>query len=107
MPLLIIVLIFVWNAAVFTEPTHRIVHYNQTFTKPLPYQFIVENTSLQSFQNEDFTLKVKIEGEEIPEEAFIEVNSNLYKLTQETNIQFSHVFKMYNKVFNFALLLTK
>lgn len=103
-PLLIIVLIFVWNAAVFTEPTHRIVHYNQTFTKPLPYQFIVENTSLQSFQNEDFTLKVKIEGEEIPEEAFIEVNSNLYKLTQETNIQFSYVFKNVQQSFQFRFV---
>ncbi len=92
-PLGIIIIIFAWNSSVFTEPTHRIVHYNQAFTKPLPYQFIIENTQLKSFQNEDFTLKIKVEGEEVPEEAFIEINNNLYKLTQETNIQFSYIFK--------------
>ncbi len=34
--LLIIVFVFIWNARVFTEPTHRISHYNQVFEKPAP-----------------------------------------------------------------------
>ena len=103
-PLLIILFIFIWNAAVFTEPTQRIIHYTKTYEKPAPYQFIIENKNLNAFQNEDYTLSVKIQGNETPEEAFIEIDGNLYKLTQESNITFSYAFKNLQKTTNFRFV---
>ncbi|NLJ81871.1 MAG: hypothetical protein GX330_01930 [Bacteroidales bacterium] len=91
--LLIIVFVFIWNASVFTEPTHRIIHYNQVFEKPAPYSFVIENNALSTYQNENFTLHIRIEGEIIPEEAFIEINNNLYKLDQESTINYTYTFK--------------
>ncbi len=103
-PLLIVLFILIWNAAVFTEPTNRIIHYNQPFEKPAPYIFIIENKSLNSYQNEDFTLHIRIEGKEIPEEAFIKINDNLYKLTQESNINYSYSFKNLQQTTTFSFV---
>jgi len=103
-PLLLILFIGIWNKAVFTEPTHRIVHYNQTFEKPAPYRFIIENTRLTAFENEDFVLHISLEGEEVPVEAFIEINNNSYRLEQESKIKFTYTLKNLQESIRFRLI---
>jgi hypothetical protein len=102
-PILFIIFIFVWDYHVFTEPAHRIVKYSQYFEKPAPYQFIIENENLTAFQNENFTLNIKITGEEIPEELFIEIENVVHKLQHNTKTTFSHEFKNLQKTIDFQL----
>jgi hypothetical protein len=102
-PLLLILFICVWDHHVFTEPTQRIVNYNQYFEKPAPYRFIVENEKLMTFQNEDFTLNVRVEGEEIPEELFIKTGKITHKLQQNTKTTFSYEFKNIQKTTDFQI----
>ena len=103
-PLLIILFIFLWNARVFTEPTHRIMHYTTQFEKPAPYRFIIENDALNAFQNEDFTLHIRLEGEEMPEDAYIEINDNPYKLERESNSKYFYVVKNVQKTIEFRFI---
>jgi hypothetical protein len=102
-PVFIILFIFVWDYHVFTEPTTRIVNYNQYFEKPAPYQFIIENENLRAFQNENFTLNIQVEGEEIPEELFIETGNATHKLQHNTKTTFSYEFKNLQRTTNFHL----
>jgi hypothetical protein len=102
-PVLIIVFVFVWDYHVFTEPTNRIVKYNQYFEKPAPYHFIIENENLTAFQNENFTLNIQVEGEEIPEELFIEAGNSTHKLQHNTKTTFSYEFKNLQRTFDFQL----
>ena len=102
-PILIIILVFIWDSNVFTEPTQRIVNYKQYYEKPAPYHFIVENENLTAFQNENFTVNIQVEGDEIPQEAFIEVGNVTYKLQRNSNTSFSYEFKNLQRTTDFHL----
>ncbi|MDR1181138.1 MAG: hypothetical protein LBL13_04085 [Bacteroidales bacterium] len=102
-PILFIIFIFAWDYHVFTEPAQRIVKYGQYFEKPAPYHFVVENENLIAFQNENFTLNIKVEGEEIPEELFIEIENATHKLQHNTKTTFSHEFKNLQRTTDFQL----
>ena len=102
-PVLVILFVFVWNHQVFTEPTQRIVNYNHYFEKPAPYRFIIENKNLMAFQNDDFTVNVRVEGEEVPTELFVKIGDITHKLQQNTKTTFSYEFKNLQKTTDFQL----
>ena len=91
-PILIFVLIFSIKSEVITEPTKRIVNYTQEYEKPAPYSIELLNKKLTTFQNDDFTIKMKIEGEELPNELFIVYNKKNYKCVKDNNSEFSYTF---------------
>jgi hypothetical protein len=102
-PLLITLFIGVWNHQLLTAPTQRIVNYNQYYEKPAPYRFVLENKDLTAFQNEDFTLNIRIEGEEVPQEAFIQIGKAAYKLQKNSNTAYSYEFKKLQRTTEFYL----
>ena len=91
-PILIFVLIFSIKSEVITEPTKRIVNYSQEYEKPAPYYIELLNKKLTTFQNDDFTIRMKIEGEELPNELYIVYNKKNYKCVKDNNSEFSYTF---------------
>jgi len=65
-PVLIISIVLIIAPSFITEPSKRLINHSIEFEKPLPYKVILLNESLTALQHEDYTLKVKIEGEVIP-----------------------------------------
>ena len=102
-PLLITLFIGVWNYQLLTAPTQRIVNYNQYYEKPAPYRFVLEDNSLTAFQNEDYTINIRIEGEEVPQEAFIQIGKATYKLQKNSNTSYSYEFKNVQRTTEFYL----
>ena len=102
-PVFLIISVFLWDSHVFTEPTQRIVNYRQYYEKPAPYRFIVENDNLTVFQNENFTINIQVEGDEVPQEAFIEIGNATYKLQHNSNTSFSYEFKNLQRTTDFHL----
>jgi len=70
--------IFISNRNVFIESTNRLVHFNTTFVKPAPFTFKLENTELQVKKGDSYLIKVLVEGEEIPEIVYINIEGNNY-----------------------------
>lgn len=91
-PLIVFVLIFSIKSEVITEPTKRIVNYSQQYEKPAPYTIVIENKRLLAFQHDDYTLQIKIEGEELPDELYIVYNNKNYKCIKESNSSFLYSF---------------
>lgn len=91
--LVFIATIFIFDNRIFTQPTQRIVHYSQYFEKPAPYFFTIENENLQAFENENFTINITVDGDEIPEEAFININKVNYKLEKKSKNQYRYELK--------------
>ena len=92
LPIAIFLLLFSIKKELFTEPTKRIVHYSEVYEKPAPYSFVVTNDSLKAFQYEDYTVNVKVEGSEVPDEVFIKYKNRNYKCQKNTNSEFSYTF---------------
>lgn len=91
--LLAIVILFAFNNELFTKPTNRIIHYSQYFEKPAPYHFYLKNDNLQAFENENFTIEIVVNGEEMPEEAFIHIDQADYRLQADKHHVYSFEFK--------------
>lgn len=85
------------------DSTTRLVEHGKYFEEVAPFQFIVENESLEAVQHEDYELAIKLEGEEIPADAYVVVDNNRYKLGKESTIRFKHTFKNVQKSFTFQL----
>jgi hypothetical protein len=92
LPIAIFLVLFSIKKELFTESTKRIVHYNEVYEKPAPYSFVITNDSLSAFQYEDFTVNVKVEGSEVPDEVYIKYKNRNYKCQKNANSEFSYTF---------------
>jgi hypothetical protein len=86
-------IIFVVNRNIFTESTHRIVHYNTQYTKPAPYTFNLQNTNLTAKKGDSYKILVRCEGDEIPQLIYINIEGNNYLMKNTTagNFEFEMV----------------
>lgn len=100
-PVLIILLVLLISPTLLTEPTHRIAHYNTYFEKPAPFVFEIENNSLEVPQQEDFELHVAVVGDAVPNEVFINIEGNVYKMQAVDKSHFTYLFKTVQRTCNF------
>jgi hypothetical protein len=89
--------------SIITESSNRIIHYNTFFEKPAPFTFSIQNNELKGLQQQDFLLKVKIDGKHIPDEVFINTAESEYKLTRESGNIFQYNFRNLQKNIPFFL----
>ncbi|HEY0894913.1 MAG TPA: DUF4175 family protein, partial [Sphingobacteriaceae bacterium] len=92
-PLATILLIAVTAPSIFSESTERLLKYNKPFIKKAPFEFVILNESLNAVQGDDFELQVKLTGDEIPAEVYLEDGANTFKLEKEKTTRFRHTFK--------------
>lgn len=92
-PVVIIVLLLLVSPSVIMGSSHRIAHYHTQFERPAPFRFVVENQSLSVPQQEDFELRVAVEGNAVPSEAFINIEGNVYRMQQLDKTHYSYLFK--------------
>jgi hypothetical protein len=91
-PLSILLFLILAAPNLIKESTSRLVHYNKTFVKPAPFKFIILNKELKVIQQNDFTLYVKVEGSELPDQTTIEINGKQFKLDKEDKQHFNFTF---------------
>lgn len=91
-PLAAIAVILLFNPSFFSSSSDRIIHFQKNYTYA-PFSFILQNKSLKAFRNEDFTLKLKLEGEALPAAVYLVQNGSRFKLNSEGNRTFSYTFK--------------
>ncbi|ALJ01321.1 hypothetical protein DC20_08525 [Rufibacter tibetensis] len=85
---LVLVLAFIYPA-LFVQGTERIINFKTHYAPKAPFQFEIQNSSLQAFKGEDFQLKVNIEGSSVPEEVFLVIDGRqmpLKKLKDQTYV---------------------
>ena len=62
-----------------------------------PFSFEILNEQLSVVQGDDFTLLVKLVGNEIPADIYLEDGANTFKLDKENIISFKHIFRNLQK----------
>ena len=93
-PLIIIILFFLsGNEYILTESSARIIKHNTFFEPSPPFKYILLNKNLNCIQFEDFKLKVRLSGKEIPNEIFVIQNGNKFKLNKLDDNYFEFSFR--------------
>jgi hypothetical protein len=96
-PLAIILIVFFAAPSILSESTERLINYNKQFVKKAPFSFEILNDQLSVVQGADFTLSVKLVGNEIPADIYLEDGVNTFKLDRENIISFKHIFRNLQK----------
>jgi hypothetical protein len=92
-PLAIIFLISATAPSIFSESTERLLKHDKKFVKKAPFEFIILNKDLSSVQGDDFELQIKMTGNEIPQDIYLEDGANTFKLEKENIIRFNYTFR--------------
>jgi hypothetical protein len=92
-PIFLFLILWIINQGIFTQSTTRIIKFNQEFTPAAPFRFVVENSSLYAFFNEDFTLTVRLEGEAIPIAAYVLSGAQRWKMESAGSGVFQYTFE--------------
>ncbi len=103
-PVAVVCIIALAAPTVLTESTKRLIRHNEYFAPVAPFQFLLLNNSLSAVQGEDIKLDLKLDGDKLPADVYIETGSNTFKLDKDNisrfHYQFSNLQK--NTVFRFS-----
>ena len=103
LPILIITVILFAAPSIITDGTNRLVKHGEYFEKEAPFQFVITNSDLKTVTQEDYELKVQLTGDEVPENVYLEIDGNEFKLDKESIVNFNYVFKNVQKSMRFQL----
>lgn len=78
--------------SILTEGTFRLLNYNVVISLTVPYQFIIENESMEVVEQSDFELKVKVQGTTIPDQLYIQTEQASYRMEKVDKLHFKYVF---------------
>ena len=96
-PASVILLIALIAPAILKEGTSSFVQYNRQILPRAPFDFQLLSTKLVVAQGDDVPLKLKLSGDEIPQEVYVSDGTNTYKLEKESNTRFNYTFKNLQK----------
>ncbi|MBC6997579.1 hypothetical protein [Cytophaga sp. FL35] len=103
-PVLVLVVVYVsGNFSSFFGSVDRVVNYRLAYEPPAPYRFLLMNDSLETLDNESFTVVVSTIGEMQPEQIWIKVNGEDY-LMKKNNGRYEYTFQppLTSSVFEFV-----
>jgi len=90
---ILIVLFLSGNKKMVLESSSRIISYNTEYLPLAPFDFIIDNSSLQVIKGDDFQLYMHYEGSEIPKTSQIMLDGNVFDMKKEAKGGFSYLFK--------------
>ncbi len=83
-----------------TESSVRLIHFQQRFEKPAPFQFKLLNDDLEIITGESLEIKVSCRGKEIPEMVYLNFGGNSYLMKNENGV-YSYTIENINSSFSF------
>ncbi|MBK6988716.1 MAG: DUF4175 domain-containing protein [Bacteroidetes bacterium] len=102
-PLFALIVILFAAPSLVKDSTKRLIEHQTFFEKPAPFTFEVLNKSLRALQQQDFQIDIRINGNEIPAEAFVEIDGNQFRLEKENLTTFHYLFKNLQRTQSFKL----
>ncbi|MGF7078702.1 DUF4175 family protein [Mucilaginibacter sp. UYCu711] len=91
-PVAIIIIIGLAAPSILTESTKKIIRHNEYFAPVAPFKFVVLNDNLSAVQGEDLKLDLKLTGNQLPADVYVETANNTFKLDKDAVTKFHYLF---------------
>lgn len=98
--ILVIILVFLYPKAIL-HGANRIIHHSTYYEKPAPFSFILKNKSLQVVKGEDYTIKLEIQGQFVPNEVDVVIAGNSFIMNKISNSTFEYTIQGCNNTIDF------
>jgi len=86
---------------IITESSARILDYKTEYIPPAPFDFIIENDSLECVQHQNYKVSLRLYGSEIPSNAYLELDGLPIKMQRLADHKFEYTFTNIQKSKNF------
>src|ERR1035437_6249772 len=96
-PVLLITVILFSAPSIIRDGTKRLVKHAEFFETEAPFQFVITNSDLKTVAQQDFELKVKLTGNEVPDIVYVEIDGNEFNLHKADIVSFNYLFKNVQK----------
>jgi hypothetical protein len=103
-PVAVIIVIGLAAPSILTESTKKIIRHNEYFAPVAPFQFVVLNERLSVVQGEDLKLELKLTGNQLPADVYVETASNTFKLDKDNITKFHYLFSNLQQNTTFRLV---
>ncbi|MBC7401212.1 MAG: hypothetical protein H7289_14835, partial [Mucilaginibacter sp.] len=91
-PIAIIIVIGLAAPSILTESTKKIIRHNEYFAPVAPFKFVLLNNNLSAVQGEDLKLDLKLTGNQLPADVYVETANNTFKLDKDAVTKFHYLF---------------
>jgi len=100
-PLVLLLLLLIFNPSFITLPTERVISYNKQFATPKKFTFNLLNNSLKLNQGKTFDVFVEITGKTLPDKVFIHSPFGSYEMSAVSKTKYKFTFDKIAKTFDF------
>jgi Domain of unknown function (DUF4175) len=97
---LTIAIIGIANPSIFKDGTERVVNFDTEYIEPAPFVFVLESAGKVE-EGDDYTLLIRLDGDEIPNEVKIYSNLGNYNLVKKSKVLFEYTFNNLDESLNF------
>lgn len=106
-PVMLLVFLLFAAPSLIKDSTYRIINNDKTFERAAPFHFSIENENLEVVQYDDYRLYVTVDGEQLPNEAFIRIDNYEYRLNKESANRYSYLFPNVRETTSFNVFAGK
>ena len=92
-PVLTIVALLLFVPQFFSEGTKRIVNFSTEYIPEAPFTFAMKGSSTIAFKNEDFPVRVDIEGNNLPDKVYINTSGRRFRMMPNSEGTYEYVFQ--------------
>lgn len=102
-PVGVLLIMLLAAPSLITGPAKRLLAHSTEFLPEAPFTFVVENQDLTVPESEDFELLVRMEGEALPQQVFLELEGKRIPLVRKNAARFTHRFRNVQQPIDFRL----
>ncbi len=90
-PFLLYGILYLSAPAFFGQSSHRLLHFSQDFVPAPPYAIEISEVPSEMVAGQDFSVKIKVKGEELPEELFMYIRDDASGANQFMDYQLKEI----------------
>ena len=86
------------------DSTYRYINHTQYFEKPTPFEFILQNSTLEALQQEDYLVELKVKGSMLPDMVNIKIDGQEFSMKKNNKTAFSYNISQLQKNISLSFL---
>lgn len=102
-PLLFLLAGLLIAPSLIVAPTKRILFHSQVFERPAPFTLQIINSNMEAVQQADFTVRILIKGDEIPDQFYLESGTARYRMEKLSNVSYRYTFRNLQQTTSFFI----
>jgi hypothetical protein len=102
-PLAVLIILLFAAPSLITGPAERLLAHGREFAPEAPFRFVLLNDTLQVPEDQDFELRVEMEGAVVPQQVEVVVNGHRIPLVKQDAVRYTHRFRNVQEPITFHL----